>query len=143
MKLGQAGRDLMHSFEKCVLRVYDDGYGFPTIGWGHLVKPGEKFPETITQQRADEIFAADVAWAEQAVNDALTVTVNQNQFDALVSLCFNIGAGNFKGSTLVKLVNRGDFAGAANEFGKWRKSAGQVSKGLIRRREAEKKLFQS
>ncbi|KQD16250.1 lysozyme [Acinetobacter baumannii] len=67
--------------------------------------------------------------------------LTQNQFDALVSLAYNIGSGAFKGSTLLKLLNKGDYKGAADQFLVWNKAGGKVMKGLVRRREAERALF--
>ncbi len=79
----------------------------------------------------------------KAVNNAVTVPLNQDQFDALVSFTFNLGEGNLKSSTLLKKVNAGDFAGAAQEFQRWNKAGGKVLPGLTRRRACEALLFQS
>lgn len=80
---------------------------------------------------------------EKAVTRNVTVQLNQDQFDALVSFTFNLGEGNLKQSTLLKKVNAGDFAGAAKEFPRWNKADGKVLAGLVRRRASEALLFQS
>ncbi|MEY4429588.1 MAG: hypothetical protein RLZZ182_2277 [Pseudomonadota bacterium] len=112
----------------------------PTIGWGktRAVAMGD----TCTQEQADAWFLEDVAWAEDCVNRAVTAQLLQNEFDALVSLCFNIGCKAFSGSTLVKDLNNGNFDAASKQFSVWNKQAGQVLAGLTRRREAEAELFE-
>jgi lysozyme len=98
--------------------------------------------DTCTQEQADAWFLEDVAWAEDCVNRAVTAQLLQNEFDALVSLCFNIGCKAFSGSTLVKDLNNGNFDAASKQFSVWNKQAGQVLAGLTRRREAEAELFE-
>ena len=95
----------------------------------------------ITAAQAEQYLVQSLAKYEAAVSRALTRTPTDNQFAALVSLCYNIGPGNFAGSTLVKRFNAGDMQGAANAFLSWNKAAGKVLPGLVRRREAERKLF--
>ena len=97
--------------------------------------------DTCTQEQAEAWFLEDVAWAEDCVNRSVTGVLTQNEFDACVSLCFNIGCRAFSGSTLVKLLNGHNFDAAALEFVKWNKQAGHVLAGLTRRREAEAELF--
>lgn len=140
LALGKDGLELIKSFEGCVLKVYLDAIGLPTIGYGHLIKPGESFTK-ITQKEAEELLKSDAQIFVDGVNKLLEVSVSQNQFDALVSLAFNIGLGNFEKSTLLRLLNAGDFAGAALQFVRWNKAGGKVLAGLTRRREAETKLF--
>lgn len=94
----------------------------PTIGWGHTA--GVKLGDKCTVQQAAQWLREDCAWAEREVNRLVTVPLNQNQFDALVSLVFNIGSGNFASSTLLRKLNAGDYAGAANEFPRWNKQKG-------------------
>ena len=142
MKLGAAGAELIKSFEACRLKAYlptaDD---VPTIGYGHT--KGVQMGDTCTQAEADAWFLEDVAWAEDCVNRCVTAQLTQNEFDALVSLCFNIGCTNFGKSTLVKLLNSGDYDAAAKEFRRWDKQRGTPLAGLTRRRTAEEKLFES
>ena len=97
--------------------------------------------DTCTQEQADAWFLEDVAWAEDCVNEAVKVELTQQQFDACVSLCFNIGCGAFKKSTLVRLLNAGDFDAAALQFRVWNRQNHKVLAGLTRRRLAEEKLF--
>lgn len=128
--------------------------GILTIGYGHTgadVVPGMR----VTPQMADEILRADVSKFESIVNKALTHSVTQGQFDALVSFCFNVGPGkagvkdglvvlkNGNPSSLLRKTNSGDIGGAALEFSKWNKSNGQELKGLVARREAEKHVYLS
>ena len=111
-----------------------------TIGYGHTqtAKPGLQIDES----EAENLLRIDLASSELFVSRYIRLELNQNQFDALVSLVFNIGCGNFKASTLRMKLNRGDFIGAANEFPKWRKGGGRVLPGLVRRRALEKELFE-
>lgn len=129
---------LIKNFEKCALRAYLDQGGVWTIGWGHT--PATE-GQTCTQTEADAWFLIDVAWAVGIVNALVRVPLTQNQFDALVSFVFNVGAGNFRSSTLRRLLNEMDYDGAANQFPLWNHVDGQVSDGLTDRRKAEQKLF--
>ncbi|MDO3665355.1 lysozyme [Acinetobacter higginsii] len=144
MKTSQVGINLITSFEDLVLTAYDDGVGVWTIGKGTTVYPNGvkvKKGDVCTMEQAKSYFAHDLKRFENAVNSALTVVVNQNQFDALVSLAYNIGEKAFKGSTLVKLLNANKFTAAADQFLVWNKGGGKVMKGLVRRRAAERELF--
>jgi lysozyme len=139
MILSPVGTALIQSFESLALTAYQDQGGVWTLGYGHVigVKPGD----TCTQAQADAWFQSDVAWACRVVNNDVDVAMTQGQFDALVSLCFNIGGGNFHGSTLLRKLNGGDAAGAADQFLLWNHVGGVVSDGLTRRRAAERALF--
>lgn len=110
-----------------------------TIGYGHThtTKQGMK----ITEAQAEKFLYLDIAWAEEAVNTLVKVRLTQNQFDALVSFVFNVGAGAFSKSTLLRLLNAGDYEGAANQFLRWNKQKGKVLNGLTRRRQEEMELF--
>ena len=142
MNLGDAGKALIQSFEKCWLEAYmPTPHDVPTIGWGHT--RGVAMGDTCTQDQADAWFLEDVAWAEDCVNRAITQLLNQQEFDALVSLCFNIGCRAFSGSTLVKDLNALDFDSASAQFLAWDKQHGQVLAGLEKRRKAEQELFNS
>ena len=126
MTTGMLGMQLIRNFEGFVDHVYKDAVGYPTIGIGHLIKAGEIFPEEITEVEAYEILAKDLKEAEDAVNKMVKVTLRQNQFDALVSFVFNLGAGNLAGSTLLKMVNASDFNNAAGQFVRWNRAGGKV-----------------
>ena len=141
MKLGLRGTTLIQSFEQFRSVAYlPTPNDVPTIGWGRT--KGVSMGATCTQEQADAWFLEDVKWAEDCVNRAVTVKIQQNEFDALCSLCFNIGCTNFGKSTLVKLLNQGDSEGAASQFLVWNKQDHKVLNGLTRRREAEKALFE-
>lgn len=112
-----------------------------TIGWGHTkgVYPGMKIDVTT----AKKYFREDVAWVEKTIEDLVKVPLNQNQYDALASLIFNIGRTNFSKSTLLRKLNAKDYEGAANEFPRWRMQRGKVLRGLVRRRAEEMAYFLS
>lgn len=135
----QAGIDLIKSFEDCRLTAYQDSVGVWTIGYGHT--NGVYAGMTITQAQAEEFLRSDLKTAENAVNGKVTYPITQNMFDALVSLTFNIGTGNFGSSTLLKKLNQGDINGAANEFDRWVYAGGKVEPGLVSRRAVEKEMF--
>jgi lysozyme len=97
----------------------------------------------ITAGQAESLLRKDITWVEKAVNKLVVVPLTQNQFDALSSLVFNIGEGGFANSTLLRLLNAGDYEGAANQFLRWNKQKGVTLKGLTKRREEERKLFLS
>lgn len=139
-QLSPAGLNLIKQFEGLSLTRYNDAAGFPTIGYGHLIKDGENY-ETITQMQAENLLSEDAMEAIRAVNANVTVPLTQNQFDALVSFTYNVGVDNFRHSTLLAMVNGGDFDGAAQQFGRWNRSGGQVIPGLQARREQEAQIF--
>jgi lysozyme len=123
------------------LHVYGDAIGLATIGYGHLIKPGEDFSAGIDETTADELLNDDANTAALAVSNFVKVGLNQNQFDALVDFVFNLGSANFHRSTLLTKVNASDFSGAAEEFRRWVYAGGHPLAGLIARREAERELF--
>lgn len=154
MQLSQNGIELIQFFEGLKLKAYYCSAGKLTVGYGHTgsdVKPGM----VITKQRADELLRQDIKKFERDVNSLLQVPVSQSQFDALVSFAFNVGsdidadtiAEGLGDSTLLKLVNRKDWEGAAKEFLKWNKARNPKTKklepvaGLTKRRRAEHLLF--
>jgi lysozyme len=140
MALGAAGKALIESFEECKLASYQDQAGVWTIGWGHTgpnVGPGL----TCNQDAADNWFAADVLTAVQGVWRTIMAPITQNQFDALVSFTFNVGAGSEAHSALCRMVNAGDLIDAADQFLVWNHVDGVVNAGLTRRRAAERALF--
>ncbi|CAK0778032.1 lysozyme [Gammaproteobacteria bacterium] len=141
LRISQAGIELVKSFEGLRLTVYKDSAGKPTIGYGHLIKSGENFAAGITEKQAELMLVADLVSAEEVVKRWVNVALTQGQFDALVSLVFNIGAGNLMKSTLLKKLNAGDVIGAADEFLRWNKAGGKVVEGLWRRRAAERGMF--
>jgi len=127
-------------YEGCRLMAYLCPAEKWTIGYGHT-GPDVYEGLTIDQSRADQLLMLDLIGAQNTVNNLLEVQLNQNQFDALCDFVFNCGAGNFKSSTLLKLVNQKNFEEAAKEFAKWTKGGGKVLPGLVKRRAAEAELF--
>lgn len=142
MVYSKTGLQLTEQFESCRLTAYQDVKGIWTIGWGHT---GAEVIQgyTITQIQADMQLVVDMHNAESAVNELVTITLTQGEFDALVDFCFNCGINAFRGSTMRTLLNSGDFANAALEFSKWDHASGQVVSGLLRRRLAEEQEFNS
>lgn len=133
------GINLIKKYEGCRLTAYKCPAGVYTIGYGHTngVKKGQK----ITQKQAEDFLREDVKTFEKGVLRAVSAPLTQNQFDALVSFCYNCGLSAFKTSTMLKKLNARDYAGAADEFPRWNKSNGKVLNGLVKRRAAERKLF--
>ena len=133
MNTSKTGIELIKKFEGCVLKAYKCPAGVWTIGYGHTagVKEGQK----ITQSQADTYLKEDLMVYEKHVNN-LQLPLNQNQFDALVSFCYNCGPGNLK-----SLVRNRTLAQIADALLFYNKGGGVVLKGLARRREAERELF--
>jgi lysozyme len=119
-------------------RAYKDSKGLLTIGVGHLIKTDEQhlLNATLTDDQVKELLKSDLKWCSEAVETSVRVPLTQKQFDALYSLCFNIGETNFKKSTVVKKINENDFKGAADAILMWNKPA-----VLQKRRERERALF--
>lgn len=139
MKVSINGINLVKRFESLELKAYRDSVGILTIGYGHThaVKAGE----IITGEQADAFLREDLQVAELTVNTNVKVKLTQGQFDALVSFVFNLGSGNFVKSTFIKKLKAGDYAGAADEFGKWVNAGGKKLPGLVKRRAAEREVF--
>lgn len=142
MKTSANGRKLIELWEGCRLRAYQDQRGIWTIGYGHTsagglprVRPGMK----ITQEQADVILAADLASVEADVNHHVTATIDQNQFDALVSFDYNTGGLDRSG--LLHVVNTGHLDLVHAALLAWDHTNGRINQGLLRRREAEYLLF--
>ncbi|AMW78661.1 lysozyme [Acinetobacter sp. TGL-Y2] len=144
MSTSPSGVDLICNFEGKRLIAYDDGVGVWTIGFGTTIYPNGikvKKGDTCTESQAKAYMANDLKKFESTVNDVVKVPINQNQFDALLSLAYNIGSTAFKNSTLVKKLNAGDILGAADQFNVWVNAGGKRMQGLVKRRKAEKELF--
>ncbi len=134
------GQIFIQNHEGCRLLAYEDSGGVWTIGYGHT-GPDVTQGLVWTQQQADDALQGDLGVPEAIVNQTVTVPLNQNQFDALVSLVFNIGGGNFGKSTLLNLLNQKAYIGAAAQFLRWDKVDGLPVKGLFNRRTDERALF--
>lgn len=142
-----AGVQLLRQFEAFSPSVYYDESGRPHIGYGHLIKAGESFPRPISHAEGEALLKIDLQPVQDALKRLVKVSLNQNQIDALSSFIFNVGVQAFADSTLLKKLNTGDYAGAANEFPRWNKvtvdGVKQVSDGLTYRRAIEQQVFLS
>ena len=154
MQMSQHGLGLLTQWEGCELEVYNDSAGLPTIGVGHLLTKSElssgkitingapvQYSGGLTQQQAEDLLAQDLDPAEQAVNSGVKVTLSQNQFDALTSFTFNVGIGAFTGSTLLRLLNQGQYSQVPDQLLRWTRAGGRVVQGLVNRRQNEIKLW--
>ena len=162
MKTSDKGINTLKKLEGCVKKdnkhiIYDDKTGKPvsvnavlpsgaTIGYGHLIKPGEDFKKGIDETTATELLCADIAIAERAVKENISVSLKQNQFDALVALAYNIGIKNFTNSTVVKYINNPNFhsfvyPNLESAWKAWNRTQGKISNGLINRRQNEWDIY--
>ena len=146
--ISKPGARFIARFEGFRAELYNDAAGHCTIGYGHLVHRGAidgsepaEFKGSITRQRALELLQEDARAAESAVNDNVTVSLSQHQFDALVSFVFNVGSGNFSSSTLLRKLNSGLHQSVPSELSKWVNAGGRRLEGLVTRRRAEGILF--
>lgn len=140
MKISATGLEIIKASEALRLVAYrPTPTDVWTIGWGHThgVRPGDR----CTPAQADQWLAEDCFDAEFEVEEHVTVPLSQSQFDALVSFTYNCGGENLAHSTLLRLLNAGDYAGAAAQFPRWNKDNGKVLPGLVIRREKERHLF--
>ncbi|MBK3797549.1 muraminidase [Pseudomonas sp. Choline-3u-10] len=140
MQTSQRGIDLIKSFEGLSLTAYKDVVGVVTIGYG--TTSGVKMGDKITKERAEELLRDDVKRFEGYVEQLVKVPLMQGQHDALVSFTYNLGPGALEKSTLLDQLNRGDYHSAAEQFGRWVKAGGKTLAGLVRRRAAERALFE-
>lgn len=147
IRTSQDGIQKIVQHENFKPHVYLDTAKRPTIGYGHLIKPGESFPNGISEARARELFRQDMHTAENAVRNHVRTNLTQPQFDALTSFVFNVGADKFANSTLLQKLNEGNHEGAAGQFSRWIythvNGKPTVDPGLINRRRAEEDLFRS
>ena len=141
MQISQKGLDLIKEFEGLRLDAYQCSAGVWTIGFG--TTRGVKRGDRTTKERAEELLREDVAQFERAISQAVKVDLAQHEFDALVAFIYNVGSGAFAKSTLLRLLNAGDRTGAAAQFERWNKAGGKVLAGLVRRRAAERAMFES
>lgn len=138
MAIAQSTLDYITKEEGFRNKAYRDSKGLLTIGVGHLIKPDEEHLKSavLTDEQVKELLKSDLKWCSAAVESSVRVPLSQNQFDALYSLCFNIGETNFKKSTVVKRLNANDLKGAADAILMWNKPA-----VLEKRRQRERALF--
>ena len=154
MKMSERGQQLLIQWEGFKPKVYKDSAGLPTIGVGHLLTPQERksgrlkiagmsvrFSTGLTEEQVRGLLAEDLTRYEDAVSKKVLAQLGQDQFDALVSFCFNVGINAFQKSSLVACVNAGDLAAVPDELRKWTKAGGKQVPGLVNRRENEIKLW--
>lgn len=139
MRTGTRGISLIKEFEGFKNKAYRCPAGVWTIGYGTTrnVRSGM----TITLTEGERMLQDDLVKFERAVNRLVTVPLTQNQFDALVSFVYNVGEGAFGRSTLLSLLNRGQYSQVETQLMRWNRAGGQVLAGLTRRRAAEARLF--
>ena len=137
------GLDLIKRFEGFRPTIYICPAGWPTIGYGHVLRDSERvrFSAGIDERAAEELLRFDVEIAERAVLRLIHVPLSDGQFSALVSFAFNLGAGALQRSTMRRKINRGEHEAVPAEFRRWVWAGGRKLKGLMRRRAAEAALF--
>jgi len=140
MKISKEGISLIKNYEGCRLEAYQDSVGIWTIGYGVIkgVKEGDK----INQEEADHLLQEELPEYEGYINDMIKVPLEQCQFDALVCWVYNLGPNNLRDSTLLRILNEGDYNGVPEQIKRWNKAGGTVLAGLVKRRAAESDLFQ-
>ena len=141
-RVSSPGRALICDSESFCAVVYLCPAGRPTLGYGHVVRDTDNLNPPITQAEAEVLLARDLEPVEIYLS-AVFPWLNQNQFDALASFCFNVGLGAFENSKLFALLKARDIAGAAGQFGRWIHGGGKVLPGLVKRRRRERELFLS
>ena len=139
LKTSQEGISLIKSFEGCELTAYRCSANVPTIGFGHTA--GVSDGDTCTQEEAENMLAEDLEEFEDYVKNYVESELQQNEFDALVARTYNLGPANQKESTMHKELNSGNFEEVPRQMKRWNRAGGEVLDGLIRRREAESRLF--
>jgi len=135
------GVDLIKQFEGFSRTVYFCPAGYPTIGFGHVVKEHEGFATGIDETEAEELLRQDAQIAERAVLRLINVPLTDGQFDALVSFTYNLGDGALQCSTLRRKINREEHGEVPEQFMRWVWASGHRLKGLVRRRRAERAVF--
>jgi lysozyme len=154
LQMSQRGKELLADWEGVELKVYKDSAGLPTIGVGHLLTRDEltsgkisirgepiKYANGLTRQQAIDLLDQDLDRFEDVVNTSVTVDLSQNQFDALVAFTYNVGANAFRSSTLLKVLNQGQYLEVPIQLRRWVFSGGQRVQGLTNRREKEIALW--
>lgn len=142
-QVSQRGVDFIKSFEGYRATAYQDVVGVWTIGYGTTRVDGERVRPGMTcnYAQAEEWLRKDIEGHLKGALAWVKVALTQNQLDAIASFVYNVGVTNFRNSTLLRLLNAGDFEGAQAQFLKWNRAGGKVVRGLVRRREEEAKMF--
>lgn len=140
MQISPTGQAFIKQQEGLTLVAKGDAGG-REIGYGHEIKAGENIKSPITPAFAEQLFQADIGTVAQTLNNSVTAPLTQNQFDALGSLVFNMGAGNWNSSSILKAVNARNYQQAAEDFQLYNRSQGSVNGALNQRRQREQNLF--
>ena len=140
MNLSDEGVDFISKFEGFSSTIYSDMVGIKTIGFGHVMRPGEDF-NNITREQGLDLLKHDANSFSGSIIKLVEVDLEQYEFDALVSFVYNVGSGNFSQSTMLKLLNQGNKRDAADQFPRWDRAGGVAVPGILRRRNAERQLF--
>ena len=140
MNISKEGIDLIKHFEGCRLEAYEDAVGVPTIAYGRI--KDVEMGDSCTQAQAEAWLDEELHEYEGYINDAVTVALTQNQFDSLVSWVYNLGPSNLKSSTMLKVLNKEQYADVPEQIQRWNKAGGKVLEGLTKRRNAEALLFE-
>ena len=147
-KVYDKGLDLTKESEGFVSHLYNDAAGYCTIAYGHLIKlkscdgsEPEEFQRSVSEPRGAELLSDDMGRAERTVMTAVDVDITDGQYAALCDFVYNVGSGNFRSSTLLKVVNGGEFDGVPFQLRRWVKAGGKTLPGLETRREREIELF--
>ena len=147
MDISEKGLKLIQEFEGCRLIPYNDSVGYATVGVGHLIGKRKVTADDLAKYKgftdadALRLLKEDVSGFVKSLNTLLSSPVTQNQFDAMVSLAFNIGVGNFTKSSVLRFTNAKEFDRAAEAFKSWNKAGGKVLTGLTNRRLKESQLY--
>ena len=139
MQTSESGKALIRQHEGLLLAAYQDIGGVWTIGYGHTL--GVRAGQVINGEEAESMLEQDLVAVDKCLSNSIRVSVTQNQWDALADFVFNLGCHAFVGSTLLKLLNDGNYEAASAEFPKWDHDNGKVVEGLLERRIEEQTLF--
>jgi len=140
MKISENGLELIKKFEGCETTAYQDSVGVWTIGFGHT--KGVEEGQTCSIEDAESMLADEMDEYEGYINNMVKVELQQHEFDALVAWVYNLGPTNLGESTMLKVLNGGQFDRVPDEMNRWTRAGGKILEGLVRRRQAESLMFQ-
>ena len=140
MKISEDGLELIKKFEGCETSAYQDSVGVWTIGFGHT--KGVEEGQTCSIEDAESMLADEMDEYEGYINNMVKVELQQHEFDSLVAWVYNLGPTNLSESTMLKVLNGGQFDRVPDEMNRWTRAGGEILEGLVRRRQAESLMFQ-
>jgi len=141
MKISEDGLELIKKFEGCETSAYQDSVGVWTIGFGHTKDVEEG--QTCSIEDAESMLADEMDEYEGYINNMVKVDLQQHEFDSLVAWVYNLGPTNLNESTMLKVLNGGQFDRVPDEMNRWTRAGGEILEGLVRRRQAESLMFQN